>query len=340
MKASRQCSGARSLGRKPENGCTIQKCGGNVRIRKLLITLLAPVLVLAASGLLAGAGVVTAAAAGMPRFTCSGTARSPGVLAGTYTNVVVRGLCDVNAGAANVQRDLVIARGGTLLAAFARNHRTHHGSSSLTVGGSLTVRRGGTLIMGCEAAHFACIDDPNQKDPTLASASAVTGNLIAKHALGIVVHLSSIGGNVIQVGGGGGRNCTPTGIFAAFKSPVYSDYEDNSVGGNLAVRGLRSCWFGALRDDVGGSALVQGNKVADPDAMEVVSNNVRRGLGCFGNSPAVQFGDSGGTPNVVRGQADGQCGFDVLKPNPAATKTTPAGPLTPISVRARRHHRH
>jgi hypothetical protein len=311
-----------------------------VRTRRLLSGLVAPLLVLGGAGLLAGTGAVSAAAAGIPRFTCSGTIKSPGVLAGTYSDVVVRGLCEVNAGAANVQRDLVITPGGALLAAFARNDRTHHGDSNLTVGGSLTVLRGGTLIMGCEAAHFACIDDPNQKDPTLASTSAVTGNLIAKNALGVVVHASSIGGSVIQVGGGGGRNCASTGIFAAFKSPVYSDYEDNSIGGTLAIEGLRSCWLGALRDDIRTGAIVRGNKMADPDAMEVVSNTVRGILQCFRNSPAVQYGDSGGTPNVVRGQAAGQCGFDVLKPNPAPTKTTPAGPLTPISVQARRHHYH
>jgi hypothetical protein len=51
-------------------------------------------------------------------------------------------------------------------------------------------------------------------------------------------------------------------------------------------------------------------------------------------------GDSVGTSNLVRGWAEGQCGFFVLQPDPAPTKTTPAGPLTPISVRAYRHHCH
>ena len=255
-----------------------------MRNRRLLSTLLASFLVLASTSLLAGAGIASAAAAGAPRFTCSGHAKQPGVLAGTYSDVVVRGVCVVNSGSAYVQRDLVVAPGATLLAAFARDRTTRGGSSSLTVGGSLTVLRGGTLILGCEAAHFACIDDPNQKNPTLNSSS--------------------------------------------------------SVGGNLTVTGLRSCWFGALRNNLRNSALVAGNTMADPDAMEVVSNTVRHSLSCLGNSPAVQYGDSVGTPNVVRRWATGECGFNVFQPNPARTKTSPAGPLTPISVRARHHHHH
>ena len=314
--------------------------GGTVRNRRLLSTLLASILVVAATGLLAGAGIAGAAAAGTPRFTCSGTIKQPGVLSGTYSDVVVRGLCVVNSGAAYVQRDLVVAPGAALLAAYARDRTTRGGSSNLTVGGDLTVLRGGTLILGCEAAHFACIDDPNQKNPTLDSSSSVGGDLVAYHALGIVVHASTIGGNVVERGGGGGVSCASTGIFAAFKSPVYSDYEDNWVGGDLTVAGLRSCWFGALRNNLRGNALVAANKLADPDAMEVVSNTVRRNLSCLRNSPAVQYGDSGGTPNVVRRWATGQCGFNVLQPNPAPTKTTPACPLTPISVRARHHHHH
>jgi hypothetical protein len=305
-----------------------------MRVHRRLSMLLASVLVIGTAGLLAGAGTASASQAGPGRFACAGTPRSPGILVGTYSSVVVRGVCEVSAGAAQVEGSLVVSPHGALVAAFARH------DSNLTVGGSLTVLRGATLILGCEAAHFACVDDPNQKDPTYSSSSSVSGNLIARNALGVVVHASTIGASVLQAGGGGGRNCTPSGIFAAFKSPVYSDYEDNFIGGSLSVTGLRSCWFGALRDNVRGSALVAGNKMADPDAMEVVSNRIRRDIGCFSNSPAAQYGDSGGTPNVVRRQAYGQCGFNVLQPNPAPTKTTPAGPLTPISIHARRHHHH
>jgi hypothetical protein len=287
---------------------------------------------------LAGAGAASASTTGKGTFTCSGTSQSPGTLAGTFSRVVVRGVCAVNAGPAKVRGNLTIARNGVLLAVFALNDVTHTGRSNLTVGGNLRVRRGGTLIMGCAAETNPCLDDPNPNSPTLSSSSSVGGNLIAHGALGVVVHSSTIGGNVIQIGGGGGRDCTPKGIFELFMSPVYSDYEDSVVGRNMVVIGLRSCWYGTIRDNLHGNVLLAGNKLADPDAMEVVTNHVRGNLMCFRNDPAVQFGDSGGMPNEVRGHAAGQCGFDVLQPNPAPTATTPAGPLQHISIHVRHHH--
>jgi len=284
---------------------------------------------------LLGAGAASAAPAGGGSggpYICSGTPKSPGVLAGRHFSVVVRGACVVSSGPAWVRGNVVVTPGSVLLAAFALNDTTHRGSSSLHVGGNVVVGYGATLIMGCSAAHFACIDDPNQKHPTLNSSSSVGGSLLAQGALGVVVHSSFIGGNVLQRGGGGGLTCTPAGVFKQFKSPVYSDYEDNFVGGSIAIAGLRSCWLGALRNHVRHSFAAVGNKLADPDANELVSNFIRGSIACFANRPAVQFGDSHGVPNLVGRFAAGQCGFRVLKPNPA-----PHGPLTPISVRARRH---
>ena len=49
------------------------------------------------------------------------------------------------------------------------------------------------------------------------------------------------------------------------------------------------------------------NELADPDANEVVTNVVGGDLVCTGNSPKIQVGDSGGSPNVVHGKALGQC---------------------------------
>ncbi len=44
---------------------------------------------------------------------------------------------------------------------------------------------------------------------------------------------------------------------------------------------------------------------ADPDASENLNNTVAGNLLCFGNSPAIQVGDSGASPNVVAGFAAG-----------------------------------
>jgi hypothetical protein len=307
-------------------------------IRRLLPPLLASAVALAGLSALAGSGTASAATAWRGWYICKGSDRHPGSLSGHHRGVLVRGLCEVNAGPAVVRGSLIVSPRSTLVAAYARNDVTGHGDSNLTVGGSLIVKHHAALILGCAAATFPCLDDPDPDNPTLGSTSSVAGNLIASHPLGVVVHGATIGTSVRETGGGGGRDCTPKGIFAKFGSPVYSDYEDTFVGRDFKVTGLRSCWYGTLRDNLRGNALVARNKLADPDATEVISNKVRGSLKCYRNSPAVQFGDSGGNSNRVRGHAAGQCGFHVLQPNPAPTDTTPGGPLQHISVHMGHHH--
>jgi hypothetical protein len=283
-------------------------------------------------GVVAG-GQAAATASGAPSaakahtYTCKGTLKAPGTLAGTRSSVVVRGVCEVNAGPALVRHNLVIAPGGALVAIFGLNDHTGHGHSSLTVDGNLTVGRGATLAMGCDhlydvafgqrSANFACADDPHPSKPTLSSHDVVRGSLIAHHALGVVVHNSSIHGNVVETGGGGGVNCKPTGVFTLFQSPVYSDYEHMWIGGSVRVTGLHSCWFGAIYLTVRGSLTVSKNVMADPDAMEVVTDKVLRNMTCHVNHPAIQFGDSDGRPNLVGRRAIGQCSFKVILPSPA-----------------------
>ena len=81
----------------------------------------------------------------------------------------MRGACEVNAGPAVVNGDLTISPGSVLLAAFALNDKTGTGTSSLTVKGNILVRAGAVAVMGCNPANFACLDDPNQNQPTLSS---------------------------------------------------------------------------------------------------------------------------------------------------------------------------
>jgi hypothetical protein len=40
---------------------------------------------------------------------------------------------------------------------------------------------------------------------------------------------------------------------------------------------------------------------------EIANNAVQGNLNCFGNFPAVQFGDSVQPPNIVAGRVNGQC---------------------------------
>lgn len=287
------------------------------------------------TGLVLGAGPASAHAMPAAPASCSGTLSAPGVLAGTYHgDVVIYGACQVNAGAAVVNGNLILSPGSALNATFALNDVTHSGRSSLRVRGNIQVTKDAVLAMGCLPVHSPCSDDPNAgTGGTLTGDNHVNGNLTGSAALAVIVHASEIGGNVDQNGGGGGPTAMTcavptTGIFAQIGSPVFSDYEDNRVGGNLSVSNLRTCWFGALRDDVRGNVSDNGNKFGDPDADEVHSNIIRGNISCNANTPAVQFGDAvAGVPNKVKGTASGECSFNVLLPNPA-----PSGPLTPISV--------
>jgi len=271
--------------------------------------------------------------------TCTGTPDAPGLLAGTYrSNVVVTGVCVVNGGATTVRGDLVIAPGAGVNATFARNDQPGgSGASSLTVKGNVIVQRDGLLAMGCEPNASPCTDDPDPSNGgTLTGQNHVYGNVTEWKALGAIVHASTIGGNVTELGGGGGVSCDPPfpGLFGALQSPAFSDYEDNTIGGNLTVAGLQTCWLGMLRNNVHGNLGAFKNTMADPDAGEVLQNTVHGSIVCVANSPAVQFGDSGASPNVVSGHAVGQCGFDVFSPDPNYPNGDGTGGPQPISVKA------
>lgn len=278
------------------------------------------------------AGPIPAAAHEGGAHSCSGTFTSPGVLAGRFESVVVKGVCAVNGGAAIVEGDLTVARGGLILAAFALNDVAGHGQSHLSVGRNLIVNDGGTAILGCEPGFFTCLDDPNKTSPTLFSHDRVGRDVIGDEPLGILIHSSTIEGNVNEHGGGGGINCTPTGVFKMFPpagSPVFSDYEDNRIGGDISVTGLSSCWLGLARDHVGGSMRLVNDQLADPDAIEILANHVEDNLACRGNSMVWDSAEAFGgpvfprtaEPNTVHGDRFGQC---VL-----SSPTSQGGPLGP-----------
>jgi hypothetical protein len=294
----------------------------------------------------AGLGIVTPAvapAASAKPHVCKGTSKKPGVLVGTYASgVVVKGFCTVSEGKAKVIGTLTVTKGSAFAAAFGLNDKTHKGTSSLTVTGNVIVNKGATAVLGCKVnptgSGFPCIDDPNPSKPTLTSAETIKGSLIENAPLGVVVHNSKIGGSWTETGGGGGVNCTPTGPFQQFKSPVYSDLEDSTVGGNVTISSMKTCWVGLARVHVKGNAKFTNNELQDPDGIEIVSNHIDKNLACTGNSHpasdpsfAQPVWDSGdltmnlyprqAEPNTVGGKRSGQC---VL-----ASPTTQGGPLGP-----------
>ncbi len=277
-------------------------------------------------GMLALAPATTAVAAPSWRtHVCHGTNRHPGELVGVNLDVIVRGVCLVRHGPVAVSRNIIITRHSALIAAFGRHH------TRIRVAGSIFVRKGGTLVLGCNPHSFPCVDDPHPKRPSLVSASRVGGSIVATAALGLVVHNDWIRHNVRQTGGGGGLVCRPTGIFRQFHSPVYSTYEDNWIGGSVWVKHVHSCWLGVIRNTIEHSANISRNKMKDPDAMEIVTNRVEGNLICFHNNPKVQFGDSRGRPNRVRKHAVLECSFHRIIPNPAGQHVH----FSHISVRLR-----
>ena len=260
------------------------------RLRRGRTSAIAVLGLLATSGVLAGAGLASAKKPGKSantQTTCEGTAKSPGILTGKVpSNVLVKGICYVDHGSAIVAGSVTVAPGGVLVAAFGRNDKTHSGVSDLTVDGKVVVHTGATAVIGCEAAQFPCIDD-SQTSPKLNNYATIGGNLVVTGALGVVVHDTTIDGNVSQSGGGGGENCTPSGPFKAFKSPVYSDYEDDAIGGSISTSNVHSCWLGFQRDYFGKGFTLTNNAMADPDAIEVGHNLINGNLRCTGNTNAV-----------------------------------------------------
>ena len=110
-----------------------------------------------------------------------------------------------------VAGNVTVTKGSALVAAFGLNDSTQSGSSSLSVAKSVFVREGATLILGCEPIFFTCLDEPGAMTGpgTLTSNGTVSGSILGTHALAIVVHASSVGGNLQMIGGGYGNSCTP-----------------------------------------------------------------------------------------------------------------------------------
>ncbi len=275
-------------------------------------------------------------------YDCTG-ANGGIVPPGTYDSILISGVCYMPAGTIDIRGDLTIAPGALLDAA---NPGDPAGNpilpATVLVGGNVWVGSGAVLILGCSPAggcHGVTYDH-------------IGGDLTANDALGVVVQAVAIDGNASLDGGGGGvagapesGDCflpsnpppAPWSEDTALSqgpnaSPVYSDFEDSTIGGDLSVIGLQSCWLGSLRDQVAGNVTFANNTMSDPDALEVSKNVIGGDLTCFNNLPAVQFGD-GGTPNIVAGHSKGECGFDVVLPNPAPQAMAGPSVNTNIAVR-------
>src|ERR671936_568660 len=211
-------------------------------------------------------------------YTCSGSFDNPGVLSGTYsTNVVVSGAC-VTGGPTTVVGNVILLSGSVLFA------------DDFTATGNLHVGSGATLVGGPT-------EEGDESGPPPPPSFHVGGNLIATQPLGVVLHGSDIAGNVVETGGGGGFNCDPSGDFVLFDSPVFSVIGEGShVGGSVTVTGLTSCWLGVTHSRIEGSVHMLNNQLADPDAIEILDNDIggTRVGQCVVAPPLTQDGTSPG----------------------------------------------
>src|SRR5215471_19195491 len=263
-------------------------------------------------------GATTASAEGPPNpaATCSGM-----LPAGSFSSLTVQGLCIFpTTGTVHIDRNVTITPGSVLLANYPALPGVGEGDAEVTIGRNVMVGSGATLVLGCTPSA-GCVNTTHD---------TVGGNLVSTQPLGVLVHGDAIQGNVIHSGGGGGVNCNPVGFFAAIGEPAFSAYEDGTVGGNVVITGMESCWLGLARVQVGNNAIFQSNNLADPDAIEILSNTISHNLICQGNSMvwnSAEADPEGGLfpripePNTVGHQRIGQC---VL-----ASPTTPGGPLGP-----------
>jgi hypothetical protein len=220
--------------------------------------------------------------AGPPICDTAGTA-----LWGTYGFLAVSG-------------DAYVPAGKTLT--VRGNLRLHHGAcldaftlGEVHVGRDIIVRPGAVLALGCTPESIG----PGAPCNGMTTNDTVGRNIVADHPLTMYLDGNTIGRHVISVGGGPG---------------LYGDYlnfpiKDNTIGGNLIVRGWMGAWSGAIRNDVGGNLRWSRNQsVVDTDSNEVQTNTIGGNLYCFHNSPAAQVNAAdGGMLNVVGGNRYGQC---------------------------------
>jgi hypothetical protein len=232
---------------------------------------------LAVVSLALAAGVSATPAGAAPAAVCSGGVIAPGV----YYSLTVTGFCMTpNSGYVYVQTDLTVEPGALLDAITL---------GQLNVQRNLIVGAGGALGLGCS---------PEAGCPGT-TRDSVGGKLMADSPAALIIHSSTLGG-ISSIGGSAEVDCGGEG-------PAYSTFEDNHIKGSVNVTGYTGCWFGFIRNNVQGSVTLNDNTLADPDAMEIVTNWITGSLSCAGNTPAPQVGDSAGAPNIVGGGKFGQC---------------------------------
>jgi len=308
----------------------VQSRGNDVKaLRRFLALSVTLSVMLIGAGTVSASPLLAKAADTDKSYTCDGH-RGGIVPPGIYKSMTIAGVCYMPAGTIVVRGNLTVAPGALLDAAATLGDPAAGPilPATVVVGGNVTVGRGAVLVLGCSPAG-GCEGVTYDR---------IEGNLTAIKSQAVLMQGVSIGGDATVRGGGGGVIGGPPnsgGCFAPTSripkpwsedpalsqgpngTPQYTDFEDSTIGGNLTVIGVRTCFLASFRDRVGGDVTFAGNATSDPDGMELGSNLIGGNLGCFANVPAAQFGDSFAAPNMVRGSALGECGFNVVLRNPS-----------------------
>lgn len=244
-----------------------------------------------AGSMLVSVGVGTASASQSSSRPAVATCWGGNIHTGTYRGLAIAGNCTVPAGNTVVVRGNLVVQNGAYFNAFTMG--------TVIVTGNVYVGRRAVLALGCTLAS-----KPPPTPCTGTTRDVVAGSILADHPLTMYLDGDTIYGEVISKGGGPGLTLNPYVNF-----PI----KDNVIYGYVQVSHWTGAWFGFIRNVTYGDVVINHNiglargDNGKLDSNEVVTNRIRGDLACYGNVPAAQIGDSGGTLNVVRGQKLGQC---------------------------------
>jgi hypothetical protein len=150
-------------------------------------------------------------------------------------------------------------------------------NAQITVNGGVTVGQGATFILGDEQGD---------------GGGTINGGVSTNGAASLQIHSTRVSGGVSMNGG--------SGFFSAI--------EDNTINGGVTIDGYSGFWLGFIRNTVHGTVNISNNGMHDPDAIEIVTNQIDGNLVCHANIPnGPTVGDSGGLPNQVSGQKIDEC---------------------------------
>ena len=174
-----------------------------MRVTRLLVLVLGVVVAGAGSTAMADAAVHHG------KVNCHGGT----IAAGTYKSLRVSGACTlVQSGNVTVRGNVVVTSTGLFNAGTP---------AKLVVGGDVVVQHHGATAIGC-SPDIGC---------AALGADVVHGSIHGQGAAAVIVHGTSVGGDVTIRGGGQTMDCT---VMAPFGAPYYSVVEDSHVHGNLA----------------------------------------------------------------------------------------------------------